>query len=143
MATSNISDFANTLPGTFSVDTVLQPICLSAELSLKAAIVQAGGDAEGFRQRGGEGHDLVRLAGRLAHETPHRDDGRIAQVVAAMPPYVDNRYAPAGLTRLQVVRLALGAQFVAAATVRRHSSRDMAGQFNQSDWPAPRPEPLA
>lgn len=143
MATSNISDVANTLPGTFSVDTVLQPICLSAELSLKAAIVQAGGDPEGFRRRGGEGHDLTRLAERLAHDRPHRDDARIAQIVAAMPPYVDSRYAPAGLTRLQVVRLALGAQLIAAATVRRYSSRDMAGGFDQGGWPAPRPDILS
>lgn len=138
MATSNVSDFANTLPGTFSVDSVIQPICLAVELSLKAALVRNGADPDSFRKRGAEGHDLKRLAARLAAELPHRDDAEIARIVAAMPAYVDSRYAPAGLTRLQVVRLALGAQFIAASTVRRFSSRDLAGEMERGGWPAPR-----
>ena len=138
MATSNVSDFANTLPGTFSVDSVIQPICLAVELSLKAALVQNGADPNSFGKRGAEGHDLRRLAVRLATELPHRDDAEVNRVAAAMPPYVDSRYAPAGLIRLQVVRLALGAQFVAASSVRRFSSRDLAAQMEQGGWPAPR-----
>lgn len=35
MAASNLSDCANTLPGTFSVDSVVQPVCLTVELSSK------------------------------------------------------------------------------------------------------------
>lgn len=139
MATSNISDFANTLPGAFSVESVIQPICLAVELSLKAALVQNGADQDSFRRRGGEGHDLVRLAKRVAGEMPHRDDAQIAAIVAAMPPYVDSRYAPAGLSRLQVVQLALGAQFVAASTARRFSDRDLALGMEQDEWPGRRP----
>lgn len=142
MAASNISDFANTLPGTFSVDSVVQPICLAVELSLKAAIVEGGEDPNSFRKRGAEGHDLERLANRLAQEFPHRDDGLMAEIIAAMPKYVESRYAPAGLTRLQVVRLALGAQFIAASSVRRHSTRDLAAEMDQGGWPAPRPSLL-
>jgi hypothetical protein len=55
-----------------------------------------------------------------------------------MPHYVESRYTPAGLTRLQVIRLALGAQFIAASSVRRFSSRDLAAQMEQGGWPAPR-----
>lgn len=135
MATSNVSDFANTLPGTFSVDSVIQPICLAVELSLKAALVQNGADPESFRKRGAEGHDLKRLADRLATELPHRDDSEIGRIVAALPPYVDSRYSPAGLKRLQVVRLALGVQFIAASSVRRFSSRDLAEQMEQAVGP--------
>ncbi|WHQ68864.1 hypothetical protein [Methylorubrum extorquens] len=142
MAASNVSDFANTLPSTFSVDSVVQPICLAVELSLKAAIVQGGEDPASFRKRGAEGHDLVRLASRVAREFPHRDDPQVSEISASMPRYVDSRYAPAGLTRLQVVRLALGAQFIAASSVRRHSARDLAAKMEQGGWPAPRPSPL-
>jgi hypothetical protein len=56
-----------------------------------------------------------------------------------MPAYVGSRYKPAGLTRFDVVRLALGVQFVAASTVRRYSDRDFAAPMETGDWPAPRP----
>lgn len=142
MAVSNVSDFANSLPTTFSVDSIIQPMCLAVELSLKAALVQAGEDPESFRKRGAEGHDLVRLAERVARELPHTDDPQLTEIAAAMPKYVESRYAPAGLTRLQVVRLALGAQFVAASSVRRYSDRGLAAEMERGDWPGPRPDTL-
>ena len=139
MATSNLADAANNLPTTFSVDSVLQPICLVAELAMKAALVRNGADPKSFGQKGGEGHDLKKLSSRLATEKPHRDDAHIADIVARMPAYVGSRYKPAGLTRLDVVRLALGVQFIAASTVRRYSDRDFAQPMETGDWPAPRP----
>ncbi len=143
MAASNVSDFSNTLPGTFGVDSVVQPICLAVELSLKAALVANGEDPDSFRRRGGEGHDLVRLAKRVAQESPHRDDPLVAEVAAALPGYVDSRYAPVRQTRLKVVRYALGAQFVAASTVRRHSARDIAAIMEVDGRRAPRLSPLS
>lgn len=110
MATSNLADAANNLPNTFSVDSVLQPICLVAELSMKAALVHNGADPTSFGNKGGEGHDLRKLSARLAAETPHRDDPLISEIIARMPPYVGSCYKPAGLTRLDVVRLATGVQ---------------------------------
>ena len=139
MATSNLADAANNLPTAFSVDSVLQPICLVAELSMKAALVRNGADPKSFGQKGAEGHDLNRLSSRLATETPHRDDALIGDIVARMPAYVGSRYKPAGRTRLDVVRLALGVQFIAASAVRRHSDRDFARPMETGDWPAPRP----
>lgn len=140
MATSNLADAANNLPTAFGVDSVLQPICLVAELSMKAALVRNGADPKSFGKKGGEGHDLKRLSARLAAETPHRDDPLITEIVARMPPYVDSRYRPAGLTRLDVVRLATGVQYIAASTVRRFSDRDFAGESETGAWPAPRPQ---
>lgn len=139
MATSNLADAANNLPTTFSVDSVLQPICLVAELAMKAALVRNGEDPSSFGRKGGEGHDLTKLSSRLATEKPHRDDARIADIVGRMPAYVGSRYKPAGLTRLDVVRLALGVQFIAASTVRRYSDRDYAQPMETGEWPAPRP----
>lgn len=136
MATSNLADAANGLPTTFSVDSMLQPICMTAELSLKAALVKNGADPNSFK--GPAGHDLKKLMERLAREMPHRDDATATDIVAHLPPYVASRYAPAGLNRLQVVRLALGVQFLAASTVRRFGSRDLAAEMETGDWPAPR-----
>lgn len=137
MASSNLADAANNLPTAFSVDSVLQPICMVAELSLKAALVRNGADPDSFR--GPDGHKLAKLAARLANEIPHRHDVLIAEVIAKLPPYVNSRYKPAGLVRLDVVRLALGVQFVAAATVRRFGTRDLAAMMEAGGWPAPRP----
>lgn len=139
MATSNLADAANNLPTAFSVDSVLQPICLVAELSIKAALVRNGADPKSFGKKGAEGHDLVRLSTRLAAEAPHRDDPLISQIIANMPHYVGSRYKPAGRTRFDVVRLALGVQFIAASTVRRVSTRDFAASMETGGWPAPRP----
>lgn len=137
MATSNLADAANNLPTAFSVDSVLQPICMVAELSLKAALVRNGADPNSFK--GKHGHKLAKLAERLKDEIPHRDDDLVAAVIDKLPPYVDSRYRPAGLTRLDVVRLALGVQFIGASCVRRFSDRDFAADMEAGGWPAPRP----
>lgn len=139
MAASNLEDAANTLPTAFSHDSVIQPICMVAELSMKAALVWDGVDPESFR-KGKEGHNLTLLAQRMAAARPHRDDARVQAVVAALPPYVASRYKPAGLKRLQVVKLAVGVQFIAASTFRRIAMADLASQMETaSDWPGPRP----
>ena len=58
--------------------------------------------------------------------------------VGALPPYVESRYKPAGLKRLQVVRLALGVQFIAASSLLRIASADLALQMETDEWPGPR-----
>jgi HEPN domain-containing protein len=136
MATSNLGQVANELPTGSSVDAVLQPICLVVELSLKAALVFRGADPKDFK--GPKGHDLKTLAALMHQEAPHRDDQLVKVVVDELPSYVASRYEPAGLTRLHVVRLALAAQFVAASTLRRLSTRDTAAQFEAAEWPGPR-----
>lgn len=136
MARSNLEDAANTLPTTFSVDSVIQPICMVAELSLKGVLVWDGADPKTFK--GKDGHNLKLLADRVATARPHRDDPFVAKVVANLPPYVDSRYKPAGLTRLAVVRLAMGVQFTAASTLRRITGIDFAAEMETGGWPAPR-----
>ncbi|MDB5700536.1 MAG: hypothetical protein JWL66_735 [Sphingomonadales bacterium] len=137
MATSNLADAANNLPTAFSVDSILQPICMVAELSLKAALVRGGADPKSFK--GKDGHDFGKLADRLASERAHRDDASVRDVIAHLPPYVDSRYKPAGLSRLDVVRLTVGVQFLAASTVRRFSDRNFAAAIETGEWPTPRP----
>ncbi len=136
MASSNLEDLGALLPSAFSVDTAIQPVCMTAELSLKALLVHEGVDASSFK--GKKGHDLAGLTQRASSARPHRDDARIAAVIHTLPGYVASRYSPAGLTRLQVVRLALGVQFVAASTVRRLTNTDLAAQMEADEWPGPR-----
>jgi len=138
MAGSNLEDVSNALPLAFSVDSVTQPICLTVELALKGALVTVGADPKSFK--GAPGHDLVALAKEVSRAVPHRDDALIAKVVARLPPYVQSRYSPGGLRRLDVVRLALGAQFIAASMLRRSTGEDSALQMEIAEWPGLRPE---
>jgi HEPN domain-containing protein len=119
MAGENLANLADILTRTAGVDSVLQPVCLTAELSLKAAIALAGGTPPHH-------HNLAKLANQLAADKPHAEDALIAPAVALFPPYVDSRYESAGLSRLRVVRLALAAQFIAASSARRFLGGDLA-----------------
>lgn len=135
MALSNLGDVANTLPSTFSVDSVIQPICLIAELAIKGTLVFSGVAKNSLK---GPGHNIELLAQRMAKTYPHRDDPLVEQVVSKLPPYVASRYSPAGLTRLKVARLALGVQFIGASALRRIANTDLAAMMEASEWPAPR-----
>lgn len=138
MSRSNLEDIANTLPNSFSHDSVIQPICLVAELSLKAALVWSGINLNALK--GKNGHNLDYLAKTLMDKIPHRDDRKIKAVIDNLPHYVASRYKPAGLKRLQVVRLALGVQFIAASTLRRITTLDLAIHMESGVFPGSRPE---
>lgn len=130
MAQSNLQDLANALPAAFSVDSVIQSVCMVAELALKAHLVWKGATPSSFK--GAEGHNLVRHAASMTQQSPHRDDPLVSEVIARLPPYVASRYKPASLSRLQVVRLALGVQFIAASTLRRISGVDYAAEMERN-----------
>ncbi|ESS56854.1 HEPN domain-containing protein [Kosakonia cowanii] len=136
MSRSNLEDIANTLPNSFSHDSVIQPICMVAELSLKAALVWNGVDLN--TMKGKNGHNLEYLAQKVMDIKPHRDDRQIKAVIDNIPPYVASRYKPAGLKRLHVVRLALGVQFIAASSLRRITTSDLAIQMESGGFPGPR-----
>ncbi|GKV95428.1 hypothetical protein H2Y56_00515 [Pectobacterium aroidearum] len=138
MSRSNLEDIANTLPNSFSHDSVIQPICMVAELSFKAALVLSGVDLHTLK--GKNGHNLIYLAQAVMGQKPHRDDRRIKAVIDNLPPYVASRYKPAGLKRLQVVRLALGVQFIAASTLRRITTSDLAIQMESEGYLGSRPD---
>lgn len=115
----------------------LQPIHLTAELSLKGALVQIGVEEKELSKRE-YGHNLAAIAEKLIAERPHSDDQQLLAVAEKMPGYVDNRYRGSKLSRLEVIDLALGAQFIAGSAVRRVSQRDIGSIFEVSDWPGPR-----
>lgn len=137
MALSNLEDVTNILTTAFSVDSVLQPICMTAELAMKAALIYRGADPEMLGRRD-VGHNHKELARRMAAAMPHGDDVLVAAVAASLPDYVGSRYKSAGLSRLDVVRLALGVQFIAASSVRRLTGCDLASEMERDTWPGPR-----
>ena len=136
LALSNLEDVANIMTSTFSVDSVVQPICLTAELAMKACLVNKGFDADKLKFKP-FGHDLVVIAAKMAELSPHRDDAIVKDVIDHLPGYVESRYKSAGLSRLEAVNLALGAQFIAASSVRRLSARDLASDVEQTNGPRP------
>lgn len=136
LSVSNLAVLANTL-GTAEVGpAATQAICLTAELSIKATLLFRG-ETEKFLRKS-VGHNALKLAELVADRQPHRDDAIVTEVMAALPRYVDSRYSPADLTRYDLVRLALGVQFVAASSVRRLGGRDLAYQMESADWPGAR-----
>lgn len=137
LSLSNLEDVANILTTGFSVASVLQPICLTAELAMKANLIHSGVDPKTLSYRD-VGHNHTVLAQRMRDAKPHRDDEMVAAVTAELPDYVNSRYKATGLSRLHVVKLALGVQFIAASSIRRLTGRDMAGDMEQSEWPGPR-----
>jgi hypothetical protein len=137
IALSNLEDVANILTANFSVASVIQQVCMIAELSMKASLLYCGVDQKILRSHA-VGHQHIAMAKLMASTIPHRDDALVASVADKFPDYVKSRYKAAGLTRLDVVRLALGSQFIAASSVRRLSGPDLAHDMERDDWPGPR-----
>ncbi|HEI6959923.1 TPA: hypothetical protein SK288_000875 [Yersinia enterocolitica] len=108
---------------------VLQPICLTAELAMKGTLLHLGIPEKDLKNPKLFGHDLGKLGQRMTQEINHRDDSLLLSALSKFPDYVGDRYRETKLTRLQVIALALDAQFVAASSVRRISEEDFAFQM--------------
>lgn len=116
---------------------VLQPICLAAELAMKGTLLHLGMTEKELRNPKLFGHQLVNLAQKMTQECAHRDDTLLLEALTRFPDYVGGRYQETPLSRLEVVSLALDAQFVSASAVRRISGEDMALQI-ETEGPGPR-----
>jgi len=135
-ATENLADLSSRLADSGNLgEAILQPIGLTAELSLKGTLIHLGMSPEDLTKKT-YGHGYQALAEKLVQLCPHRDDPEVLRVIASLPQLVASRYDVTGLTRLQIIELALGVQFVAASAVRRISSYDLAKDMEAT---APRP----
>ncbi|MDC5459203.1 hypothetical protein OHW96_11390 [Acinetobacter baumannii] len=112
---------------------ILQPICLTVELAIKGTLLYLGIPEKDLRNSKKFGHNLVKLAQRMIQEKSHRDDQLLLTMLNKFPDYVSDRYRETNLTRLEVISLALSAQFIAASAVRRISGRDVAEQIETSE----------
>lgn len=144
MALSNLESATTTLFQSYAAPAITQQICMIAELSMKAALLFVGTQERLLRSRS-VGHNHKVLAKMLADAIPHRDDVFIAAVVEMLPAYIATRYEETDKSRLQLIHLLLGVQFLAASTVRRLGERDMAAEMETSAYPGTRSgyEPLA
>lgn len=118
-------------------DAVLQTIGLAAELAIKGSLLHLGMTEKELSYKP-YGHNYVALAEKLIELRPHRDDPVVLHCLQQLPDYVQSRYNSSNLSRLQIIQLALGTQFVAASAVRRIATRDIAGQVEQHFGPRAR-----
>lgn len=113
--------------------SVLQPICLTAELSMKGTLLHLGISERDLRNPKLFGHNLLKLGEKMVQEKSHKDDQLLLDMLTKFPNYVDDRYRETQLTRLEVISIALSAQFIAASAVRRISGRDISSQIETSE----------
>lgn len=116
---------------------VLQPISLAAELAMKGTLLHLGIPEQDLRNRKLYGHNLENLAQTMTQKNGHRDDPLLLSALSKFPDYVGDRYRETTLSRMEVIALALDAQFVTASAVRRISGEDLALQL-ETAWPGPR-----
>lgn len=132
LALSHLEMTTNGIIGGFDLAALTQPICMTVELSLKAALMHLGLAEKKLKKLG---HYNVASAKLLASLKQHRDDALIERLVAKLPPYVGSRYKRANLTRLEMIDLALASQFIASSTLRRLTGRDLAAMIENEEGP--------
>jgi hypothetical protein len=129
---------AQTLSQSGEADNVVQSACLTAELSMKGVLAKLGVDEARRRKLGGNGHGLAAIAAALIEKVPGPSDARLVRVAGEFPNYVNSRYVAHGLKRIDLVELAMKAQFVAADAVRRVTDRDFVSLIEQDPRNTPR-----
>lgn len=139
LAADNIRFMTESLALSGAVSSaVLQPVCLAAELAMKGTLLRLGVTEAELRDPKKFGHNLEKLAQRMTQECSHRDDALLLRAISRFPNYVQSRYSETSLSRLDVIALALDAQFIAASSVRRIcTDRDIALEM-ETDSPGPR-----
>ena len=135
-ARASLAATARILAGDVDIDAAVQTICLTAELALKGALAARGWTEPKYRKLS---HHLEKLAEALIGEVSTARDDHLRGAVAHFPDYVGTRYASHGMTRTELMVLAMRAQFVAAEALRRVSDRDLASKLEADPNTSPRP----
>lgn len=135
-ARSTLAATTRILAGDIDIDAAVQTICLTAELALKGALAARGWTEAQYRKLS---HHLIKLADALIGEVSTAHDDRLRGAIAHFPDYVSTRYASHGMTRIELMVLAMRAQFVAAEALRRVSYRDLASMLEADPRNLPRP----
>lgn len=128
---------ANTriLKGLGDLDSVVQTSCLAAELAMKGALVHFGWTEKRLRRLG---HNLEAVANALIEHCPTNSDDELRKACSAFPDYVETRYAAHGLSRSELMSLAIRSQFVVADVVRRLTKRNLGAQVEADPETPPR-----
>lgn len=132
-AKSAVEAAARLLASGTLLSAVVQNACLTAELSMKAALTTLGAAENERRQLG---HDLEQLANKLITYRATKSDARLRMCVQMFPDYVKSRYSDHGLSCVALNELVMRAQYVAGEAARRVSARDFVSAM-KSDVPIP------
>ena len=135
-ACSHITATTSTLLHSQNIDAVVQSSCLAAELALKGSLSYLGTNEKDFSND--LKHDLAKAAEKLITIKSTDNDAILIKACKKFPDYVKSRYDEHGLSRIQLLELAMRAQFVVAEAVRRISDRDLACTIESSSNNPPR-----
>lgn len=132
-AKSAISSTARTLFQPIDNNSAIQTCCLAVELGIKGALLQLGIGKSKVRAFN---HNLIDLSEELVKRRSTSNDDRLLEACKTFPNYVSSRYSAHGLTRVQLMSLAMRALFITADAVRRITERNLAGQVESSEMKA-------
>lgn len=126
LATEHLQLVAESIYMSGSINSsVIQSICLIAELSIKGTLLYLNVPEKDLRNPKLYSHNLNNLANKMCSEKTYKDDQLLLNLISKFPNFVQERYQKTTLTRLEIISLALNAQFIAASAVRRISNRDI------------------
>ena len=134
-ARSQLAATYRTLDANTDLESAIQSICMTAELSMKGVLYTQKMSKTKVRKLS---HDLSSLASEVNNCTTSSNPGRLEMVANQFPPYVKSRYKPSGLNKDELLKLAMQSQFVAGECLRRVSDRDMAFQMENDTSIPPR-----
>jgi hypothetical protein len=137
-ARSSIAALVRILQGYLDIDAAVQCACLGAELAMKGALCHLGWSEAQYRKLS---HRLADAAEALIGEQSTSSDALLRAACANFPDYVGTRYKSHGMTRHELMALAMRAQFVAAEAVRRVTDRDVGSQMERNAETPPRTVP--
>ncbi|MEI2298207.1 hypothetical protein [Ensifer sp. MJa1] len=132
-ARSAITSAAQDLSRDHAFDLSVQSSCIAAELAMKGVLAYRGWPESEIRKLN---HDLPKIAEAIIKEAPSSTDVRLMQACGVFPGYANSRYKQHGLSKIQLIELAMRAQYVAADVLRRVSQRNIGGDLeNRGDLP--------
>lgn len=134
LSTEYIKTFSESLSLSGAVGSpILQQICLAVELALKGTLLHLGLTLTDVAKKP-FGHNLINLGQKMTQLRSHKDDELVLKALRRFPNLVNERYCETNLSRLEIISLALDAQFISASCVRRITGTDLTSQIEDSDF---------
>lgn len=140
LAKQQLEAAAATILGSFNKYAVIQNCCISTELLLKGALLAKGIDKDTLRnEKKGYGHKLENLVNRTGELLPNIDTATLLFLVQKeqLPNYVESRYEAMQVSRLDLGRFLMNAQFISGEILRQFSKRDFRSDLSTTpddDW---------
>ncbi|CAN7552130.1 hypothetical protein [Duganella sp. LjRoot269] len=132
---SAITSTAHALKSGAGGSSAIQSACLSAELAMKGVLAYLGQSESQLRRYG---HNIEALSKAVVERVPRANDHFFLAACVGFPNYVESRYASHQRTKIQLGKLGMRAQYVAAEAIRRLSKRDFAATIEGGNDSIPR-----